>query len=127
MAADLEFISAPDLPAPAGHYSPAVRCNGFLFLSGVLAAPAAPGEMDTFEREVRVAFAQCRKVLQAAGCDLEDVVQCTAYIVDVGNWPAFNAIYRDIFGVHKPARTVVPVPELHHGRRVEVQLVARER
>jgi enamine deaminase RidA (YjgF/YER057c/UK114 family) len=52
------------------------------------------------------------------------VVQCTAYIVDVRNWPEFNRVYADFFGGHRPARAVVPVPELHHGFLVELQMVA---
>jgi enamine deaminase RidA (YjgF/YER057c/UK114 family) len=30
-----------------------------------------------------------------------------------------------VFGSHKPARAVVPVPALHYGFLVEVQLVAQ--
>jgi enamine deaminase RidA (YjgF/YER057c/UK114 family) len=64
-------------------------------------------------------------VLRAAGCGFADVVQCTAYIVGVENWPAFNAAYARVFGSHKPARAVVPVAGLHYGFLVEVQLVAQ--
>jgi enamine deaminase RidA (YjgF/YER057c/UK114 family) len=46
--------------------------------------------------------------------------------VGVANWPAFNAIYAEIFGAHKPARAVVPVPELHYGFMVEIQLVVEK-
>ena len=48
----------------------------------------------------------------------------TAYIAGVENWPAFNRIYAEVFGEAKPARTVVPVPELHHGYLVEVEAIA---
>jgi len=51
----------------------------------------------------------------------------TAYIVGVENWPAFNRIYAEVFGDAKPARTVVPVPELHHGYLVEVEAIAVRR
>ena len=46
------------------------------------------------------------------------------YIVGVDHWPAFNDIYARFMGPHKPARAVVPVPELHHGFLVEVQMTA---
>jgi enamine deaminase RidA (YjgF/YER057c/UK114 family) len=52
------------------------------------------------------------------------VVQCTAYIVGVANWPEFNRLYAERFGDHRPARAVVPVPELHHGFLVELQMTA---
>ncbi len=116
----MQFIQAPSLPAPAGHYSQAVRANGFVFVSGVLPDPAISG----FEAQVRDAMQRCHQVLQAAGCGWTDVVQCTAYIVGVGHWPAFNAVYAEVLGAHRPARAVVPVHELHHGCLIELQLIA---
>ena len=47
----------------------------------------------------------------------------TAYIVGVENWPAFNRVYTEAFGNAKPARTVVPVAELHHGYLVEIEAI----
>ncbi len=116
----MEFIQSPQLPPPAGHYSPAVRAGGFVFVSGVL-----PGtDVSGFEPQVRDALERCRLVLQAAACDLHQVVQCTAYIVGVNHWPEFNRVYAEVFGDHRPARAVVPVAELHHGCLVEIQLIA---
>jgi enamine deaminase RidA (YjgF/YER057c/UK114 family) len=76
---------------------------------------------------VRASFKHCANILKVSDCTLNDVVQCTAYIVGVSNWPEFNAIYVDIFGEHKPARAVVPVPELHYGFMVEIQLVVENK
>lgn len=106
---------------PAGHYSSAVAHNGFLFLSGIL--PSNPGSAG-FEGEVNQVFASSKEVLALSGCTISDVVQCTAYIVGIENWPNFNKVYAEFFGDHKPARTVVPVAELHYGALVEVQIVA---
>jgi reactive intermediate/imine deaminase len=124
----MELIQSPELPAPAGHYSQAVVAGGLAFVSGILPSlagldPAAAG----FDEQCASVFGQCEKVLRAAGCGLADVVQCTAYIADVAHWAAFNAAYARAFGAHKPARAVVPVPALHHGFLVEVQLVAEVR
>lgn len=123
----MNLIQSPHTPAPAGHYSHAVEAGGLVFVSGVLPGKAAEGEVDSFERQVRASFTHCSNILKASGCTLNDVVQCTAYIVGVKNWPEFNAIYAEIFGSHKPARAVVPVPELHYGFLVEIQLVAEIR
>lgn len=121
----MEFIQAGDLPAPAGHYSQAVASGGLVFVSGIL---PARGEVDPaagFETQCASVFEQCDKVLRAAGCGFQDVVQCTAYLAGVEHWPAFNTFYAGVFGEHKPARAVVPVPALHHDFLVEVQLVAQ--
>ena len=125
----MEFIQSNELPAPAGHYSQAVASGSLVFLSGILPAQSSletgTGADAGFEAQCASVFEQCDKVLRAAGCGLQDVVQCTAYIVGVENWPAFNGVYAGVFGSHKPARAVVPVPGLHYGYLVEVQLVAQ--
>ena len=123
----MKFIQSPKVPAPAGHYSQAVEAAGLVFVSGVLPGKPPDGEKDSFERQVRASFAQCTNILNAAGCALNDVVQCTAYLVGVGRWPEFNAIYAEIMGDHKPARAVVPVPELHYGFLIEIQLIAEKK
>lgn len=122
----MEFIQSDALPAPAGHYSQAVAAGGLVFLSGILPAQGALAADASFEAQCASVFDQCEKVLSAAGCGFGDVVSCTAYLAGVDYWPAFNAIYADVFGAHKPARAVVPVPALHYGFLVEIQLVAQQ-
>ena len=122
---NMKLIQSPELPAPGGHYSQAVEANGLVFVSGILpSAATVDPALHSFEEQCASVFDQCEKVLRAAGCGFGDVVQCTAYLVGVEHWPAFNAQYARIFGAHKPARAVVPVPALHFGFAIEVQLVA---
>lgn len=121
----MKFISTPDAPAPGGHYSQAVEAGGFVFVSGMLPGPGvATDGPDNFERQVNATLDHCERVLAAAGCRLTSVAQCTAYLVDVANWPEFNRLFAARFGDHRPARAVVPVPELHHGFLVELQMTA---
>lgn len=120
----MRLISTATAPAPGGHYSQGVQAGGFVFVSGMLPGPAGPGETDGFERQARAALAHCRAVLEAAGCGLADVVQCTVYLAGIERWSQFDAIYADMFGEHRPARAVVPVPGLHHDYLIEIQMVA---
>jgi 2-iminobutanoate/2-iminopropanoate deaminase len=78
----------------------------------------------SFEDQVAAVLDVCDNILAAAGCSLQDVVQCTAYIVGVDHWPQFNRAYAARFGAHKPARTVVPVAALRHGALIELQVNA---
>ena len=121
----MELITAPDVAAPKGHYSHAVAAGDLIFVSGILPDPVSDGEPESFERQVRAVFARCKQILAATDASLAHVVQCTAYISDVALWPEFNEIYASIFGAHKPARAVVPVPALHYGFQVEIQVVAQ--
>jgi 2-iminobutanoate/2-iminopropanoate deaminase len=123
----MKLIQSAELPVPGGHYSQAVEANGLVFVSGILpSAGAVDALVDGFDEQCASVFDQAEKVLRAAGCGFGDVVQCTAYLVGVEHWPAFNALYAGVFGPHKPARAVVPVPALHFGYLIEVQLIARK-
>lgn len=118
----IELITAPSVPRPGGHYSHAARAGNLLFVSGVLPVAVNPG--DSFEAQSRAAMDQCQRILEAARCGWTDVAQCTVYIADVSHWPEFNRIYADYLKEHRPARVVVPVPGLHHGYLIEVQVTA---
>jgi reactive intermediate/imine deaminase len=129
MSESVRLITPHDLPAPGGHYSPAVEAAGFVFVSGQLPLDAT-GRLPTdqsFEMQVRAALANLFAILRAARCTPADVVKVTAFIVGVERWPQLNEVYAQVFGSHKPARSVVPVPALHHGCLVEIEAVARTR
>lgn len=117
----MKFIEADNIPKPKGHYSHAVRSGSSLYVSGQF--PSCSSAED-FKAQVSSALERCSLVLESAGLSLKDVVQTTAYIVDVGNWASFDEVYAGVFGEHKPARVVVPVSELHYGYKVEIQMTA---
>lgn len=119
----MKFISCAQAPTPGGHYSQAVEAGGLVFVSGMLPAGNNQPPMP-FEAQVHSVLDHCSAVLAEAGCSFNDVVQSTVYVVGVEHWPAFNRLYAERFGSHRPARAVVPVPALHHGFLVEVQMVA---
>lgn len=114
-------------PAPAGHYAQAMRSGDDLYISGQLPirADKAPLPDMGFETQARQAIANMLAILEAAGGKPEDLCRVTAYIVGVENWPEFNRIYGSMLGDARPARTVVPVPQLHYGFLVEVDAIAR--
>ena len=63
-------------------------------------------------------------ILAAAGSRPDLILKATVYVADVAYWPRFNTVYAGRMGAHRPARTVVPVPALHHGYLVEMDVVA---
>ena len=62
--------------------------------------------------------------LAAAGCDFGDVLKVNAYLADLDDFPAFNAVYSEYFAAPYPARTTVGVA-LPGGILVEIEAVAR--
>lgn len=119
-------IQPPDLPRPKGHYSPGFAAQGFVFVSGQLPMDPATGEVvpGGLTAQTEQALRNVEQVLQAAGSGLDKVVQMTIYLVGVEGWGELNAAYARVMGDHRPARAVVPVPELHYGALLEVQAIA---
>ena len=129
MAEKVGTLVPNGLAAPGGHYSHAAVCGDIVVTAGQLGI--RPDGSHTsglgFEDQVRQAMANVLAALAAAGAGPSDILKVTAYIVGVENWPRFNAIYAEMMGAARPARTVVPVPELHYGYLVEIDAMAVRR
>ena len=123
------------LASPAGgHYSQAIKNGEMVYLSGLL--PITPdGTKLTgapFEEQAEQVLRSLEAILVAAGSSLQKLIQVRVYLSLAkggtaslnDNWGAFNGIYAAKLGAHKPARCVVPVPNLHFGVLLEVEAVA---
>jgi 2-iminobutanoate/2-iminopropanoate deaminase len=113
-------LARPSLP-----YSPVVVSGDHVFTAGQVAHDSSgalvPGGI---VEQTRQTLANVRACLQAAGCDLEDVVKVTAFLADLGDIAGYNEVYRDRFDAPYPARTTVQVG-LPDGILVEIEAVAR--
>jgi reactive intermediate/imine deaminase len=118
-------ITTSAAPAARGHYSQAIVHGGLVYVAGQL--PLVPGDpdarLDGFEAQARQVIDNVIAILEAAGSSADLVLKATVYVADVAHWPAFNALYAERFGAHRPARTVVPVAQLHYGYLVEMDAI----
>jgi len=131
MSRQIEFHNPPSLPKAVG-FSHAAETRGghTLFLAGQVAK----------DREGRVVgkgdlVAQFRQVCEnlkaavtAGGGQLTDVVKLTIYVLDVGDYKrqtkAIGGVYREYFGKHFPAMTLVGVRDLYdaaEGCQIEIE------
>ena len=121
-------VSTPDAPQPAGHYSQAVVEGGFVFVAGQLpldpATGAIAGAPDDIETQTRQVLGNVGAILRAAGSGLDRLVSVTVFITSRSQWPAVDRVYAEMLGAHRPARAVIPVPELRPGCLIEVQAIA---
>jgi reactive intermediate/imine deaminase len=126
MSAPLITIETKAAPRPFGHYSQAIEAAGLVFVSGQLASVAdgtKPADQH-FEMQARQALANVPAIVKGAGLARDRIAKVTAFVVGVEHWPSFNAIYAEAFGEHRPSRSVVPVPALHHGYLIELDAIA---
>jgi 2-iminobutanoate/2-iminopropanoate deaminase len=123
-------VSYPrDVETPSSHlpFSPAVVVGDLIFVSGQ-ASVDATGQIvsDTFEGEFRRSLENLRKVLEAAGSDLANVVQTRNYVRDAEDVGVFNRLYREYFQEPYPARTTI-TNCLPPALRYEIEAVAVKR
>lgn len=122
----MQTVFTPNAPTPAGHYSQAIVHNGLVFISGIL--PITPegkklSEADLTTQTLQV-FANLKAILEAAGTSPSKVLKTTIFITDVSLWGAVNALYAEFFGEHRPARSIVPIKDLHYGLLLELEAIA---
>jgi 2-aminomuconate deaminase len=110
---------------PRGKY-PHVKCAGdFLFVSGTSARRAdntiAGADVDVLgttrldiREQTRAVIENIRDILRSAGAQLEDVVELSAYLVNMNDFGGYNEVYGEFFGYDGPARTTVAVHQLPH-------------
>jgi len=107
-------------------YSPAIRSNGFLFVSGQVGSREDGSPEPDLEAQVRLAFDNLNGILRAAGGSFEDVVDVTVFIVDPPS--RFETIWK-VASEHwgeapYPTLTGIGVTWLY-GFQFEIKVIAR--
>lgn len=123
-----DVIHTDAAPAAVGPYSQAIRLDAqarLVYLSGQIGLDPRTGELvsDTFDHEVRQAFANLKAVTEAAGGKLENIVKLTLFLTDLGAFTQVNAIMSELIPEPFPARSTVGVSALPKGAQFEVEAI----
>lgn len=88
--------------------SPATRAGDFVFVSGQVPTDEQ-GQVIVggIEAQTRQVFVRLKDALALAGCDLSDVAKVSVWLDDARDFAAFNRVYMECFGDHRPARSTV--------------------
>lgn len=102
-------------------FSPGVRLGNLLFVSG-----QGPNDKDgkvvpgNTREQTRITLENFKRIVEAAGSTMANVVQTVVYLKDLNDFAAMNEIYSQFFPDPKPARTTVQAGLLFE-MRVEIQ------
>jgi endoribonuclease L-PSP, putative len=123
----MKTITTENAAEARGHYAQAVASGGVLYVSGQLpvSVDGTHNYDKPFEKQAACVLANLESILQAGGSQKENLLKVTVYIADLSKWDLFNDIYARFMGEYKPARAVVPVPELHYGYLLEIEAIAK--
>jgi reactive intermediate/imine deaminase len=140
VAADGAVVNTDTAPAPVGAYPHARREGDLLFLSGV--GPRQPGTNEIpggairddagnpadydIAAQTEAVIENVRRILHAAGSSLADVIDVTAFLVDMDrDFTGYNAVYAKHFTSVGATRTTLAISALPTPIAVEFKVVAR--
>lgn len=120
-----EFISPTDVHQPRG-YSHAVKAGNTIFVAGQVGWDEERRiAQDSFELQTVQAFENLKRVLEASGATLKDVVKINIYLKDLNDLPKFREIRERYFQPPYPASTLVQIVSLAFPELlIEIEAVA---
>jgi reactive intermediate/imine deaminase len=76
------------------------------------------------EAETRQTMENIIAVLDAADATLRDLIKCTVFLADIGDYAAMNLVYAEYFPSDPPARSALAGSGLALGALVEIECIA---
>lgn len=121
----MEVIFNEKAPAAIGPYSQGYKVGDLVITSGQIPVDPESGNVveGGIEEQTHRVCRNLSLVLQAAGCELTDVVKTTCFLKEMSDFAAFNAVYAQYF-TGKPARSCVAVKQLPKDVLVEIECIA---
>ncbi len=124
-SADVAYLNMPGMEDRGLPFSSAVRVDNTLYLSGNVGN--LPGTLDLapggIAGETKQTLDNIKTVLQQFGSSMDNVVKCTVFLADIGEWGAMNEVYKTYFK-NPPARSALGTSGLALNGRVEIECIA---
>jgi len=109
-------------------FSQSMICDGELAFTSGQGGFGTDGEVvdpDDFEAQLRQAYANLAKTLEAAGASLDSIVKTTIYLKRGSDYETFQRVRHEMFAPPYPASTAVRCDLLFDEMLVEMDAVAR--
>ena len=110
---------------PGPHYSPAIQSGDLIFTSGQLPLLDRISKQTPqgIKAQTRLVLEKVESIMKEFGLSKHHIIKTTAFITDIDYWGEVNEVYVEFFGEHKPARSIIPVPNLHFGCLIELEAI----
>lgn len=129
MSKEIKEIKTDKAPSPVGPYTQALLVGSTLYCSGSLALDPKTGEFvgkGDIQAETRQVLKNLGAVLEEAGASAKNVIRCTIFLADLGDFVKMNEVYSEFFkdNTFLPTRTCVQAGALPKDALVEIDCIA---
>jgi 2-aminomuconate deaminase len=126
------------LARPRGRFPHVKIAGDFIYVSGTSSrrpdntfVGVEADELGTTNLDIRAqtqaVIENIGEILSSVGASLDDLIQVTAYLVNMNDFGGYNEVYARYFDETGPARTTVAVHQLPHPHLlIEIQAVAHK-
>ena len=126
----------PGKATPRGRFPHFKRAGDFIFVSGTssrrpdnsfegVQVDALGTTVLDIRAQTRAVIENISDILASAGASLSDVVEISAYLVNMNDFGGYNEVYGQFFDETGPTRTTVAVHQLPHPHLlIEIKAVA---
>lgn len=120
-----KVITTEKAPKAIGPYSQAIEANGTIYISGQIGIDPKTGILvEGIEKQTEQVLKNIGAILEAAGCNYQNVVKCTVSLDNLDNFKTVNEIYGRFFIEQPPARAAYGVVKLPLGSLIEIETIA---
>ncbi len=109
---------------PRKGISQAIRFGNIMFVSGQVGEDAEGNVPEGIEAQTELAIQNARKIIEAGGATLDDVLMCRCFLQKIEDFSGMNAAYFKYFGDQEdgPARYTVVAPPVSKELLIEVAM-----
>lgn len=121
-----KIITSSKAPSPIGPYNQAVLAKDTLYISGQIALNPGTGELmdSSIQEETEWVMKHLGSILAEADMDYSNLVKCSIFIKNMGQFAQINEVYAKYFKADPPARETVEVARLPKDVNVEISGIA---
>lgn len=121
-----QVIQIPGSPVPVGPYSQAILVDDTLYVSGQIPIDPKTGNFvdETIEASTHQVMKNILALVNAAEMSIENIVKCSIFLKDLGDFERVNEIYASYFRSLPPARETVQVARLPKDVDIEISCIA---
>ncbi len=106
-------------------FSPAIRAGSYIYVSGQGGVMDSQGnEVEGIEAQTKRCLDNIKRILEAAGSSLTDVVKVTVFLNDAANFARMNEAYQAYFPEDPPARSTAVTDLVVPAMLIEIECIA---